>query len=102
MLLAVRFQFTNEIVVLAAQDDDSLGVFGSSWDCDGIDIVSRNLGKFSPWNLAIAKPLLWSWRMINQQGYFDGVQLQFGSNVTDLGVQVQLIVVSSEVKIKII
>ena len=99
MLVAVRFQFENEIVVLAAQEDDTLGVFGASWECDEKDIVSRDLNKISPWNLAITRPLLWSWRMTNQFGSFDGIQLEFGLNFDDSIFQLQLIVIASQFNI---
>ncbi len=100
MLVAVQFEFENHVVVLAAQDDDTLQVIESSRHIDEVRVDSRNLSKLSPWNRALGKPLLWSWRMTNQQGYSDGVQLQFATNVTGEKAEVQLIVVASEIKVK--
>jgi hypothetical protein len=99
MLVALRFQFENEIVVLAANEDDSIGVFDSSWNLEVDGNISRNLDETPPWKLAISKPLLWSWRMVNQYDYFDGMQLHFAQDVDDTGVLVQLIVVASEIKV---
>ena len=30
-----------------------------------------------PWKKAIARPILWAWRLVNHQGYADGIQLAF-------------------------
>jgi hypothetical protein len=100
MLVAIRFHFDSDIVVIAVREDDSLAIFGTAWNCTEEGVVSRELSGIAPWNAAVTKPLLWSWRMINQQGYFDGVQLQFGENVDDSIVQVQLIAIASEIKIR--
>lgn len=99
MLVALKFRFDNESVVLVAQEDDSFEVLGDDWRCTEKNILLRDLSEEDPWKFAISKPLLWSWRMINQQGYFDGIQLQFGVDVTDSLVKVQLIVIASEIKV---
>ncbi|REJ65138.1 MAG: hypothetical protein DWQ31_19195 [Planctomycetota bacterium] len=102
LLVAVRLKFDDEIVVLTAEEDDTIGVFGPSWRRDSEDVELRGLSGTPPWTSAIGKPLLWSWTMTNQLGYFDGVQIQFGTNVENAGVQVQLLVVASEIKVRII
>ena len=99
MLVAIRFHFENEIVVVAAREDDSLDIFGMERNYDEENQLFRDLSGTAPWDLAISKPLLWSWRMINQQGYLDGLQMQFGRNVHASIVQVQLIAIASEIKI---
>jgi hypothetical protein len=101
MLVAVRLRFEREVVVLTANDDDSIGVFDASWKCseEGVDL--HDLSDLRPWNCVVDKPLLWSWTLTNQQGYFDGVQLQFGTSTCDAHAPLQLMVVAGEFKISV-
>ena len=43
-----------------------------------------------PIQSAIGRPLIWAWEMTNQQGYLDGIQLEFAEDVSAESVVVQL------------
>ena len=101
MLMAVVLEFDRTRVAFIVGDEDSLDPcdyqsFTSRHTCHQmVDITSTH-----PWTEAIGLPLLWSWVMLNQQGYNDGVQLEFSQDGGSVSVIVQMIGVASEVKIR--
>ena len=99
MLLAVRLTFGNIVVMLSAQGDDSMtislgGRFGDEVDCE-----VRSLNEVTPWKHAVSLPVMWAWRMINQQHYFDGIQFDFQETVDTSVTRIQLIVLGSAFRI---
>ena len=100
MLVALRLHFDNSSVEIDCDADDSLTITNceDSELEDGETVVSLSHDEF--WSSALGKPLLWVWSMVNQNGYFDGLQLHFADNVSDPGVQVQIIAVAGELELR--
>jgi Family of unknown function (DUF6334) len=76
--VAITFGFeTASFCVLANASDDTISVLPTipvelqSHLCLEID------DKTAPWNGVIGSTLIWSWLLTNQQGYCDGLQLEF-------------------------
>jgi hypothetical protein len=56
-------------------------------------------GTESPWHAVYGLPVLWAWEMTNQQGYTDGVRLEFGDpKDSDKSRTVELVVAASSLK----
>ena len=49
------------------------------------------------WAKCLHRPVFWAWQLTNQQGYADGVRLEFGT--PEQPVTVELIVVASSIKL---
>jgi len=94
---ALSLTFDSGVVVLIAEADASLTISDpAGWQPDP-GLVPISLDVKEPWNLALGKPLLWTWSMTNQFGYRDGLQLEFAEDVTDTSVVIQLIVMASTI-----
>jgi hypothetical protein len=52
------------------------------------------------WSNAVGRPLRWAWLLTNQQGYGDGVQLDFARPEEARGVCLQLLAVASALKLQ--
>lgn len=100
MLLAISLIFSNAIIVIEAQTDDTLKLISKDEWQSTESFYEITLSEQMPWIKAKGKPLLWSWALFNQQGYFDGVQLEFSKNVSDDAVIIQLIALGSEIILK--
>jgi hypothetical protein len=73
---AIRLRFSvSTLWVSVNPDDDSLVLSETVPPSDTVEISS--VADRLPWASAIGSPILWAWRMINHQGYFDGVQIAF-------------------------
>lgn len=80
------------VAFVADNSDDSLVLCeASEWQPDP-DLVHVSMTDEEPWCAAVGKPIIWSWSMVNQQGYRDGYQLEFAENVSDTEIVVQLLV----------
>ena len=100
-LVAVEFTFEKRTVLVVAQEDDSLKILtNKEWQSkDQYQVIS--LMNKEPWMGAKNKPLLWSWIFFNQQGYFDGLQLEFAEDVSDTSsVVIQLVAMASEISLR--
>jgi len=103
MLTAIKLDFDGTSVLLTAQSaDDSIDVTFNESILDEPGYKIENLNDVEPWKNALHRPMLWAWRMINQQGYFDGLQFDFAENVEDKVTRIQLLVVASEFKICVV
>lgn len=60
---------------------------------------SVDISNSSPWKGAVGRDALWAWRMINNQGYLDGIQYSFANNAGKDEKTIQLLTIASEVKI---
>lgn len=99
MLTAIKITFEPTIVILVAQDDDSIKVLTDGPLVDLPHSKVRTLLHTPAWEKAALRPLLWAWKMVNQQGYFDGLQFDFANSAEESVSRVQLLVVGSEFKV---
>jgi hypothetical protein len=96
-LCAIGFTFDKNKFYVVAQEDDSFVLHPSDWRGNP-EWIPISLTKKQPWAQAIGDPLLWSWVLYNQQGYFDGIQLEFAKNTSAQSTLVQLVALGSEIK----
>ena len=100
-LCAVKFSFGNLALFVVAQEDDSFRLYQDGW-CPDPKWTSCSLMESAPWSLVKGKSLLWSWVLFNQQGYLDGLQLEFANNSEDQSIVLQLVAIGCEVKQRIV
>lgn len=99
---ALSLVFDDVTCVMLAEQDDSLSIASGPDPLLASGAPSLSLSAEDPWCLAVGKPLLWSWSMTNQQGYRDGCQIEFAEDVSDSSVVIQLIVVASAIKVRVV
>jgi hypothetical protein len=97
-LIALRLEFGDQSVLLTAMEDDSLKVSANQALEIFADHTVRQLTHISPWKDAVSRPLMWAWTMVNQQGYFDGIQLEFAESSEEEATRIQLLVIASSLK----
>lgn len=96
-LSEVEFVFTHGTVLIAARDDDTVEMSeGNLTHTHRVDLASLR-----PWSDAISsRGLGWIWLMKNQNGYLDGIQLQFLRH--DGSFTVQMICEASELSVGVV
>lgn len=99
VLCAIGFIFEKATLYVVAQEDDSFVLHSSNW-CGDPKWFPVSFVKKPPWSSAIGNPLLWSWVLYNQQGYCDGIQLEFGKNTGSQSTVVQLVALGSEIELR--
>ena len=67
-------------------------VFGQSQL--GAETASLDVTRSLPWSQAVGLRLAWAWELTNQQGYADGVRLEFGPSREP--VTIELVVAGSQ------
>lgn len=97
---AVELYFGNQSVLVTALEDDSLAVTPNQTIPDTDHHFVQSLNETPPWKDAIDRPLLWAWVMVNQQGYFDGLQLDFCELPNSAVVRIQLLAIGSELQLQ--
>ena len=65
----------------------------------GPDEVLVEVGGREPWLACIGFGVVWAWRLTNQQGYTDGVRLEFGAPGEASRAVVELIVAASAIEL---
>jgi hypothetical protein len=87
------------LVIKAVSDDDTVEITNQMPRIDNackiVDVSSKK-----PWDKLIQHKLQWVWGLTNQQGYFDGFQLDFnrGNNESNDPNIIQLLVIASSLK----
>lgn len=101
LLVELVLGFERTDVTLAVTEDDEFDL-GSRVSADDQAIQEVDLADMVPWSRIIGLPLMWSWEMTNQQGYSDGVQLEFAKDVASESVIVQLVALGAQIRIRAI
>lgn len=91
-IAAIELQFDALTITISAAGDDDTVLITSEPFSDNLRPSSGAL-----WRLCIGKPLQWAWLMTNQQGYTDGVRLEFNDPDDLESVLVDLVVAASSV-----
>jgi Family of unknown function (DUF6334) len=99
--VAIIFTFeTSSFCALVNASDDSL----STSSALPLELQSHARSKVddnsAPWNQMIGAALIWSWRLTNQQGYSDGLQLEFRRDGHGALACVQLIAIASTLELR--
>ncbi len=102
MLLAISVIFETKTVHIVVQSDDSLELLSENeWHPNGGNRRASLIASV-PWSSAKGKPLMWSWMLHNQQGYFDGLQMEFAKDSSDKPTVIQLVALAGELKHRIV
>ena len=72
---AIRLHFSPTVLCIYVDPDDDSLHLSTSVPPETTPLPS--LAGREPWNLAIGRPILWTWRLVNHQGYSDGLQFAF-------------------------
>lgn len=87
-----RLRFGDATFVIGVDEDtDAIMLSEQAAPRDPIADVSNK----SPWRLATGKPLFSVWRMTNDKGADDGLQLSFAETARDAPTIIQLIAIGS-------
>lgn len=100
MLTALHLQFEGHAIELRCHDDDSLQISECTELRSEDGETKMSLSDGHTWTAAITKPILWVWSMVNQYGYFDGIQLHFASNAEDSGVLIQITAAGGALRVR--
>jgi Family of unknown function (DUF6334) len=86
--------------LLVDANDDTISVASSLPDELHLLRVSKVDDQTGPWKTAVGLELSWVWLLTNQQGYADGVQLEFrGGERAELSC-IQVIAVASTLELR--
>jgi hypothetical protein len=97
----IKLVFQHETFFILANGDDSLELTRKFPNLPSLEELTMTRGsEMVPWRFAIGRHLRWGWMMINQQGYFDGIQLEFGNGDKEESISIQLIAIASSLKIQ--
>jgi hypothetical protein len=98
-ITAVELRFEKMSSVFRANpDDDTLEVRIGSLSLDdsetALDVTDLDL-----WAQYCGQNLSWAWQLTNQQGYSDGVRLEFNTSAKQTAAIVELVVVASAIQL---
>jgi len=94
-ITAVELRFESFTVVLrAVPDDDTLAVSLSLLEPTPGEKLTE-ASNSGPWPACMGLGICWAWRLTNQQGYSDGVRLEFSEPDGISSAVVELLVVAS-------
>lgn len=96
---AVGLRFEHLAVVFRAVPDDdtlaaSVGMLAAGPDEEVIDLCGE-----LPWSACLGLGVCWGWRLTNQQGYTDGVRLEFSEPGKPSHAVVELVVIASGLQV---
>jgi len=97
--VGLRFESVSA-VFRAIADDDTLAASLSPLIPDPEETLIE-AATSSPWLECIGLSVCWAWQLINQQGYSDGVMLEFSERGKEPLATVKLIVAASAIRIEI-
>jgi hypothetical protein len=61
-----------------------------------------DVGSSAPWSACMGLRVCWAWQLTNQQGYSDGVRLEFSEPGAESRSVVELIVVASAIQMFVV
>jgi hypothetical protein len=98
-ITAVELRFENLCAVFRAEPDyDTLAVTIDRLKPDA-DETLIDASNAEPWTTCVGFGICWAWQLTNQQGYSDGVRLEFAKPGESSRAVVELIVAASAIEI---
>ena len=98
-ITAVGLRFESLSAVFRAEPDaDTLAASLGSL-APGPDEVSVEAGGGEPWMACVGFGVSWAWRLANQQGYTDGVRLEFTAPGEASRATIELVVAASAIQL---
>lgn len=99
LITAVELRFTSLVFNLRALgDDDTLSISLDALQLDSDESLFEP-EKSDLWSSCIDKHIVWGWRLTNQQGYDDGLRLEFSNTENKIGPVVEFVVMASAIHI---
>jgi hypothetical protein len=98
--IGLRFESLSA-VFRAVPDDDTLAVSLGPLEPDPDETLIEVVNS-TPWSACIGLGICWAWRLTNQQGYSDGVRLEFSEPGEESGATVELVVVASAIHVFVV
>ena len=98
--VVLRFESVSAVFRAIADDDTlavSLGQLAPDMDETLIDAATC-----APWSECMGLGVRWAWQLTNQQGYSDGVRLEFGKPGEESRSVVELIAVASAIQMFVV
>jgi uncharacterized protein DUF6334 len=96
---AIGLRFERLSAILRANPDDDSLVVSLGALTAGSDEMLADISNAAPWSVCLGAGACWLWELTNQQGYKDGMRLEFGNpNEHSRGV-VELLVVASAIQV---
>ena len=96
-ITAIELRFTSLVFNLRAiADDDTLSISRGALQLDEYESL------FEPeesdlWSSCIGEHIVWGWRLTNQQGYDNGLRLEFSTPENKIGPVVEFVVMASAI-----
>lgn len=98
-IAAVELRFESfSVIFRAVPNDDTLAVNVGSLVPEPDEVLSEAADR-APWSVCVGHDVSWAWRLTNQQGYADGVRLEFDARGEASRATVELIVTASAIKL---
>jgi hypothetical protein len=95
--IELRFEAIS-VVFSAVSDDDTMLVNLGSLEPESSETLLET-GNAAPWSTCMDLEICWAWQLTNQQGYADGVRLEFSEPGKESRAVVELIVAASAIQI---
>lgn len=86
------------VVFRAISDDDTLAASVGPLVAAPTEITEEAGGEL-PWTDCVGLGVCWGWRLTNQQGYIDGVRLEFSAEGESSRAVVELVAIASGIRI---
>lgn len=95
---AIRLRFKgNSVTFRAVEDDDTVA---AEWDgSESGEGVWVDVSGHPVWSECVGGHAAWAWQLTNQQGYSDGVRIEFEPSGHGLSRVIELVVVASAFKL---
>ena len=97
-ITAVEMRFESFSATFRAMPDDTLTVILEALDLDS-DESLIDVSKSELWSQCLGSRIPWLWRLTNQQGYDDGVRIEFAKPEEDFISVVEFIVMASAIQV---
>jgi len=98
-IIGINLEFLNRSVcILVDEDEDTLYLSTDKPELSGLQVKKAHY----PFRNAFGMRIRWFWKMINNQGYVDGLQIELADTVNDTPVVIQLMAIASKISIKVL
>jgi Family of unknown function (DUF6334) len=94
--VSLRFESVSVLFRAVAEDDSLAVILGPLMQGEDESMVEA--ASTAPWSRCIGFEVRWAWRLTNQQGYTDGVRLEFGNPDDASRSIIELIVAASAIE----
>jgi len=95
--VGLRFEAAS-VTFRAVADDDTLAASLGPLDPESGETLIE-VGRAAPWSGCVGAGVCWAWQLTNQQGYTDGVRLEFSEPGGPSRAVVELVVVASAIQV---